>query len=114
MRWHEATRDWEILEEPLGNEVVIWPIDENGIQRRWRGTGERIRDNPTDFRVRTSPTGEHVLYYKFRPGSDGVVATTAWIDAKYSATEHGTGVLRDMFTQYHLFDFPKSVFAVED
>ena len=114
LRWNDATRTWEVLEQPQDNEVVIWPIDENGVERRWRGTWERIRDNPSDFRARISPSGEHVLYYKFRPGSDGVVATTSWVDAKYSATEHGTGVLRDMFRQYHLFDFPKSVFAVED
>jgi adenine-specific DNA-methyltransferase len=114
MRWNDATRTWEVLEQPIEHEVVIWPIDENGVERRWRGAWERIRDNPSDFRTRVSPSGEHVLYYKFRPGSDGVVATTSWIDAKYSATEHGTGILRDMFTQYHLFDFPKSVFAVED
>jgi adenine-specific DNA-methyltransferase len=114
MRWREEERSWEVLERPQPGETVIWPIDRNGVQRRWRGNWERIRDKPDDFLVRVARTGEPVLYYKFRPGSDGVLAPTVWVDSRYSATEHGTGVLRDMFTQYHLFDFPKSVFAVED
>lgn len=114
MNWNETERLWEVLEPPMENEVFLWPIDENGVERRWRGTWEQIRDNSQDFRVQLNPDGDHVLYYKYRPRSGGVLPTTAWIDAKYSATEHGTGVLRDMFTQYHLFDYPKSIYAVED
>jgi adenine-specific DNA-methyltransferase len=114
MRWQEAVRDWEIQEEPASNETVVWPIDENGTQRRWRGNPDGITSNPDRFKAKQSPSGDYVIYYKFRPGTDGVVATTSWVDAKYSATEHGTGVLRNMFSEYNLFDFPKSVFAVED
>jgi adenine-specific DNA-methyltransferase len=114
MEWHEASRDWEILEGPNSGETVVWPIDENGIQRRWRGNPDGIRTNPDRFKAEQSADGSCIVYYKFRPGTDGVVATTCWIDSKYSATEHGTGVLRDMFTEYNLFDFPKSIYAVED
>ena len=114
MRWQESVRDWEILEEPRSGEDVVWPIDENGTQRRWRGSPDGITSNPTRFKAKKTPSGDYVVYYKFRPGADGVVATTSWIDAKYSATEHGTGVLRSMFSEYNLFDFPKSVYAVED
>ena len=114
MRWQESVRDWEILEDPRSDEDVIWPIDENGIQRRWRGSPDGITSNPTRFKAKKTPSGDYVVYYKFRPGADGVVATTSWVDAKYSATEYGTGVLRNMFSEYNLFDFPKSVYAVED
>lgn len=114
MHWQEAERDWVITEEPRADEQVVWPIDENGTQRRWRGSPDGISKSPSRYKARTDDSGQTVIYYKFRPGSDGVVATTAWVDARYSATEHGTGVLRDMFTDYNLFDFPKSVFAVED
>lgn len=114
MQWREAERDWEVTENPRTGEEVVWPIDENGTQRRWRGSPDGIINAPDRFRAKTDESGQIVVYYKFRPGSDGVVATTAWVDARYSATEHGTGVLRSMFTDYNLFDFPKSVFAVED
>lgn len=114
MEWHEAVRDWKILEEQRPDEVVVWPIDENGTQRRWRGSPDGITRDPSRFKAKVADSGECVIYYKFRPGTDGVVATTSWVDAKYSATEHGTGVLRSMFSEYNLFDFPKSVYAVED
>jgi adenine-specific DNA-methyltransferase len=114
MRWQESVRDWEILEEPRSDEDVVWPIDENRTQRRWRGSPDGITSNPTRFKAKKTPSGNYVVYYKFRPGTDGVVATTSWVDPKYSATEHGTGVLRSMFSEYNLFDFPKSVYAVED
>lgn len=114
MRWQESVRDWEILEEPKPEEVIVWPIDENGTQRRWRGSPDGISKAPTRFKAKKTDAGDYVIYYKFRPGADGVVATTAWVDARYSATEHGTGVLRSMFSEYNLFDFPKSVYAVED
>jgi adenine-specific DNA-methyltransferase len=107
MQWKEAVRDWEILEKPRADEVIVWPIDENGAQRRWRGSPDGIARDPTRFKASAMDSGGHVIYYKFRPGADGVVATTAWVDAKYSATEHGTGALRSMFSEYNLFDFPK-------
>lgn len=37
-----------------------------------------------------------------------------WIDSKFSATEHGTGVLKKLFKQHDVFSYPKSVFAVEE
>lgn len=114
MEWDDTERTWDVLELPKENETALWPIDENAVERRWRGKWQRIRDYPQNFRVQSNPNGDPVLYYKFRPRFEGVPPTTAWIDAKYSATEHGTGILRDMFTQYNLFDYPKSVYAVED
>lgn len=114
MNWNDSERLWKVLEPPRENEIALWPIDENAIERRWRGAWEQIRDSPQNFRVQFNPDDNHVLYYKYRPRSDGVLPTTTWIDAKYSATEHGTEILRGMFTQYHLFDYPKSIYAVED
>lgn len=37
-----------------------------------------------------------------------------WVDAKYSATEHGTGALKSLFGERNVFSFPKSVFATAD
>jgi adenine-specific DNA-methyltransferase len=54
------------------------------------------------------------LYYKYRPSHEGVMATTCWTDSKYSATEHGTGIVKKLFPEYSVFSYPKSVYAVED
>src|SRR5205823_557903 len=55
-----------------------------------------------------------VQYYKYRPGMEGVNPSTCWIDSRYSATEHGTGVLKEMFSEFTVFSYPKSIYAVED
>jgi len=39
---------------------------------------------------------------------------TLWDKTQYSATEHGTNLLRRILGQSNAFPFPKSVFAVQD
>jgi len=113
MRFDEGRKEWIDIEPPKAGETVAYPIDESGTQRRWRGAPGGIRDNPNDYKA-VVQNGATTIYYKFYPGSDGVLPSTNWIDAKYSATEYGTGVLKDFFKEYDPFSYPKSVFAVED
>ena len=113
MRRLEETKEWEIIEEPRPGELVAYPIDESGVERRWRGSPDDIRADPS--RYKAVQKGDAItVYYKFRPASDGVLPLTVWTDAKYSATEHGTGMLKHYFTEYNVFSYPKSVYAVED
>ena len=113
MNYDEAKREWELLETPNSNERIALPIDSAGTERRWRGTPDAIRDCPGNYKAKFDED-EIVIYYKFRPSSDDVLPLTNWIDSKYSATEHGTGVLKHYFRQYSPFSYPKSLFAVED
>ena len=53
------------------------------------------------------------MYYKRRPHHQGVVSISCWFDAKYSAVEHGTALLKDMFGK-SVFSYPKSIHAVVD
>jgi adenine-specific DNA-methyltransferase len=113
MTYDENRREWQVSESPSRGEIVVYPVDDNGADRTWRGTPEKIRTQPDSFRARTD--GETTtVYYKFRPGSDGVLPLTTWIDAKYSATEHGTGTLKQLFAENNVFSYPKSPYAVED
>lgn len=114
MHWDEAGRQWVTDEEPAGDERVLHPVDAKGVERRWRWKHEAVSRDLSQFRVRANRQGEIVVYYKYRPDAEGVIPTTVWTDAKYSATEHGTGMLKKLFSGYNVFDFPKSVFAVED
>ncbi|WP_158047426.1 site-specific DNA-methyltransferase [Skermanella pratensis] len=113
MEWSSVKREWKILEEPDADEVVILPIDENGVERRWRGKPASVVDDPDRYLAKTGPGGINTVYYKYSPGQE-IIPPTLWIDAKYSATEHGTAPLREMFREYNVFSYPKSVFAVED
>jgi adenine-specific DNA-methyltransferase len=56
---------------------------------------------------------KNYVYAKRRPHEDGVVSMSSWFDAKYSATEHGTAVLKALFGASP-FSYPKSIYAVED
>ena len=63
--------------------------------------------------VRKDRAGRDYIYCKRRPHEDGVVSVSSWFDAKYSATEHGTAVLKAMFGRSP-FSYPKSIHAVVD
>jgi len=114
MEWNEKKKEWIILEEPHEGEQILYPIDSSGMQRRWRWKHESVSRDYSQFRVKENGDGETIVYYKYRPSQDGIVPLTVWADAKYSATEHGTGTLKKLFAEYNIFDFPKSVYAVED
>lgn len=111
MEWNEATKSWENIAPPLDGEVICWPIDENGTKRRWRWGVETARESCHELMYKND-AGIKIVYYKYRPPI-GVTATTTWFDAQYS-TEHGTGILKNMFSEYSPFSFPKSVHAVRD
>lgn len=112
MEWIEKAKNWTILEEAQPNEVVLYPIDENGVERRWRWGIERAKNEIDELKVEVKGK-EYIIYYKYRPPL-GVSPTTNWVDSKYSATEHGTGILKPMFKGYNPFSYPKSLYAVKD
>ena len=108
MEWNEGIREWENIEPPQENEIVCLPIDENGVVRRWRWGIETTADNLGSLKFK-----DGTMYYKYRPPA-GLTPSTNWIDAKYSSTEHGTGLLKNYFSEYSPFTFPKSLYAIED
>jgi adenine-specific DNA-methyltransferase len=113
MEYDDVNKNWVIHEQPLGNEIAVYPIDDKGVQRTWRGQPDALRKRPDNYKYKIEGTVVTV-YYKFRPDSEGVLPLTNWIDAKYSATEHGTGYLKKFFSEYNVFSYPKSIYAVED
>jgi len=114
MEWVEESKEWTILEEPKSSETAVYPIDEDGKHRRWRWKYTEVSKKPSVFKASKNEDGSWTIYYKYRPANAGVLPTTMWIDSKFSATEHGTGVLKKLFKQNDIFSYPKSVFAVEE
>jgi adenine-specific DNA-methyltransferase len=113
LEWNEKSRIYEILEEPRPSEGVAWPIDEEGVERRWRWSISAVKKDISQFKVKINKDGVPTIYYKYRPQENGVTATTVWFDSKYSATEHGTGALKALFGA-NPFSYPKSIYAVMD
>ena len=112
MTWDESNRNWIIHEKPLEVELELFPIDENGVERRWRWGIDTAQKSKSELRFEIDPNKATVYYKYYEP--EGVLPATNWIDSKYSATEHGTGILKHYFNEYNPFSFPKSVYAVED
>lgn len=114
MTWDETNRSWVAEEKPKAGETLVFPIDDNQIERTWRYKHDDVNKKPKNFRATKDNAGVWTVYYKYRPSNSGVLPTTMWIDSKFSATEHGTGVLKKLFKQHDAFSYPKSVFAVEE
>ena len=114
MEWIEETKEWSILEQPKEGETCVYPIDEDNKHRRWRWKYTEVAKKPSTFKATKNSDDSWTIYYKYRPANSGVLPTTMWIDSKFSATEHGTGVLKKLFKQHDVFSYPKSVFAVEE
>ncbi len=113
MSWNEHTEEWIIEEKPKPGETVVFPDNEAGEQKTWRWEWKTVMDSLEDLAVRPDRSGKDYVYYKRRPHEEGVVSVSSWFDAKYSATEHGTALLKDMFGKSP-FSYPKSLYAVID
>jgi len=113
MTWLESKRAWDVNEEHFENEVVIYPVNEHGREKNWRWSIESIKEDYGQFIARVPRDGTPRVYYKYRPSSDGTTPLTMWVDAKFSATEHGTNLIKDLFG-YSVFSYPKSIFAVQE
>ena len=113
MRWNPEKEEWVIEEGPIAKEQVVWPDNKEGIQKRWRWEWATVATSLSEIAVRRDSSGRDYVYCKRRPHDDGVVSVSSWFDAKYSATEHGTALLKALFGQSP-FSYPKSIHAVVD
>jgi len=113
MNWDETDESWIVEEQPLAGEQVVLPDNEDGVQKTWRWEWKTVLDSMEDLAVRKDRSGKDYVYYKRRPHEEGVVSMSCWFNAKYSAIEHGTTLLMDMFGE-KVFSYPKSIYAVLD
>ncbi|MDR2829684.1 MAG: site-specific DNA-methyltransferase [Methanobrevibacter sp.] len=100
------------LEKKDGFEEVL-PIDNKGTERTWvvlpDGFKKKFEANELKAKY-NDKSGKIEILYKIR---EQQVFTTHWVDKKYNATAYGTRVLKNLMDE-KTFDFPKSVYAVED
>ena len=95
------------------NEIAVYPIKDDDSEGCWYFGYERALTVEDEFQARRQEDGSYRIYYRRRP-NDGMQPTTNWFDAKYSATEHGTALLKKMFGKQEVFSYPKSIHAVSD
>ncbi|MDX2067061.1 MAG: site-specific DNA-methyltransferase [Haliscomenobacter sp.] len=112
--WSEKNSEWEILEKPKEGELIVFPIDSKGEEKRWKWGKESVEKKLIDFESRLDQTGKMGVYFKARMRNEGILPLTWWDNKLYSATEYGTNLLKNIFGSISAFSFPKSLFLVQD
>lgn len=113
--WEEETKAYKILERPNAHETAVWPIVMQGnekIEKRWHRGYERVINEPDEFRVRRTSTGEVSIDFKTRMDEDAV-PTTWWDEKLYASANYGASSLKDFFNDKP-FDFAKAIRLVQD
>lgn len=113
MYWDGAIDSWVNIEPPNSREKIVYPNNDDGIEKTWRWEGKTVMISLKSLAVRKDRSGKDYIYYKRRPNEDGVVSVSSWFDAKHSSTEHGTALLKHLFGG-SIFSYPKSIHAVVD
>ena len=115
MKWDESGREYKILETPKKDEVVVWPVRENGngkIEKNWHRGWERVQLELSEYRVLRDDNGG--INIQFKTYMDESAMPQTWWDKKeYASANHGAIITKELFGEMP-FDFPKSVKLVED
>ena len=88
--------------------IAIYPIDEKGIERKWRYARQTVESIVDLLRVKNSNG-----IYDIELGKDFAPYRTIWDDKKFDANEYGTQLINSMVPNND-FSFPKSLYNVEE
>lgn len=91
-----------------GDFVEVYPIDKNGIERKWRYARQSIKKVKNLLIV-----AKKNELYDIKIGKDFGQYKTVWIDKRYDANEYGTKLVKDLVPNSN-FSFPKSLYNVYD
>ncbi len=103
----------EITIDDNGSDFVkLLPMGKNGM-RTWKLVKESFLEELNAGKIIVRKMGnEHKIYRKIVRKKNK--ATTMWIDARYDANHHGTGLLKKMLDRRQTFSYPKSLYTVLD
>ncbi len=89
--------------------VEIYPIDPEGIERKWRFARQTVEDIKDQLIVHKI-NSRNILDIKRIKNEFNY--KTVWTDSKYSANNHGTQLLNQIIDVN--FPYPKSIFTVKE
>jgi len=113
LEWQEEALKWKALEELGESEIEIYPLDQFGRERVWSYGVDRTIDE-LDAMIARCRDARYEIYKKKHLQEEGVLPRTWWDKPEYSARDTGTRMLKDLMGPGSAFNFPKSVYAVED
>ncbi len=95
--------------ENNGDYKLVWPIDVNGNEKKWRYARQSVESIQALLRIRKSTNGR----IEIEIGKPYGTVKTVWQNPKYDAAEYGTKLVHELVPNSN-FDFPKSVYNVYD
>jgi adenine-specific DNA-methyltransferase len=92
-------------------EIEVWPISEEGDEKKWRYSVKSIHKIAEKLEVKMGRTSYQIIYNK-----DTGTMRSLWTGAKYDASEYGTKVLQDILgcIDAQNFSYPKSIHTVTE
>lgn len=111
--WDASDNKWKPESEPPKH-AVVYPTDSEGVERVWTMGWERAQKEIGGLLEARKSGNNWQIYRKYRPNQEGALPGTWWDNPKYSASESGTKVVKEVFGGNGDFSYPKSVYAVED
>jgi len=91
-----------------GTEFYVYPIDRQGIERKWRYARQSVEEIKDLLRAKKTNVG-----FEVELGKDYGTVRTVWQDSKYDANEYGTKIIHALVPQTN-FNFPKSLYNTYD
>jgi len=91
-----------------GDQYFVYPIDSNGVERKWRYARQTVESILDILRVKTTKNG-----FDIEIGKDFGTYKTVWTDSKYDASVNGTKLLKNILPDTQ-FTYPKSIYNVID
>lgn len=101
---HEDIHPKQTEYDPETDTYAIYPIDVQGIERKWRYARQTVEGITHLLRVKQTKTGLDIEL-----GKNYAPYRTVWTDKKYDSNEYGTQLINSMVPEND-FTFPKSVY----
>lgn len=93
--------------EIIDGKIYIYPIDKEGIERKWRYQRSSVEKIKDDLQVKIKND-----IYDIEFAKKTAIHKTVWNEKKYDASTYGTKLLKSIINSK--FDFPKSLWTVHD
>ncbi|MDO8659244.1 MAG: site-specific DNA-methyltransferase [Candidatus Parcubacteria bacterium] len=102
----------KITREKKNGYHEVFPITNDGKEMTWKTLPETfdIRNNKRGYFLAQYESGRLQIFHKYR---EQQVLKNVWIDKKYQSEFHGTNLLKEILGK-NSFNYPKSLYAVED
>lgn len=100
----------EQMNMKIEDEILVYPIDSEGIERKWRYAQDTVQHILDKLIVEEDKTGN----CQIKIAKNDKQFKTIWNESKYNAGDYGTKVLTKMGFKKGSFTFPKAVPLVRD